>query len=51
MLVDASPCLLKMLKLVGWPSMVKRVEGFDVVDNDLVCRIKVLVAVEVKGGI
>ena len=40
-----------MLKLVGGPSVIERVESFDVMYDHLIGRIYILVAVEVKGGI
>ena len=50
-LVDARPGLLQVLNLIGGPSLVQRVNGLDVMDDDLVSWVEVLVAVEVKGGI
>ena len=51
LLVDARPGLLQVLNLIGWPSLVQRVDGSDVMDDDLVGWVEVLVAVEVKSGI
>ena len=50
-LVDVGPGLLEVRDLVSGPGMVEGVESFDVVDDHLVCRGHVFVAVDVVGGI
>ena len=46
---DLCPCLLKVLDLVCWPVVKESVNGLDVVQNDLVTRVDVLVAVQIIG--
>lgn len=41
--MDLLPSLLQVGNLVSWPGMVEIVEGSDVVDDDLICRVDVLV--------
>lgn len=49
--MDLLPSLLQVGNLVSWPCMVEIVEGSDVVDDDLIGRVEVLVAVDVVSCI
>ena len=51
LLMDLLPSLLQVGNLVSWPCMVDIVKGSDVVDDDLICRVEVLVAVDVVSCI
>ena len=48
---DLCPCLLKVLDLVRWPVVKEGVNGLDVVQNDLVTRVDVLVAMQIIGAV
>ena len=45
------PGLLKVLELIPRPVVVEGVHGLDVVQNDLICRVDVLVAMQIIGAV
>ena len=51
LLVGLAPCLLQGLDLVWWPGLDEVVDGFDVLDQDLVTGIDVALGMDVVGDI
>ena len=51
LVVDLGPCLLELLELVRRPVVKESIYGFDVVQNDLITRVDVLVAVQIIGAV